>query len=91
MKYIVADIRISESIYREVPFIFPEFMVHSLFAECIPGIARKHEWRLAGFISAGFMEIDGECHGKSESMKLTSRPEEDTLLIRMINYGVGIR
>ena len=38
-------------------------------------------------ISAGFI-TDGQCHGHSESMKLTARPDEDTLLLNRLKEGL---
>jgi len=38
-------------------------------------------------ISAGFI-TDGQCHGHSESLKLTARPVEDTLLLARLKEGL---
>lgn len=43
-------------------------------------------------ISAGFYNVDtGNCAGKSESMDLESRAEEDARLIKFVDYGHGIK
>ena len=56
---------------------FPWFIQHSHFAECVKQ-ASPHYPMLP--ISAGFI-VDSKCEGESESLRLSSRPKEDTQLI----------
>lgn len=60
----------------EVIYIFPSNIVHRDFAN---KIVPRSRWRGAGFVSK---QVDGKhfCHGKSESMGVASRPEDNVLL-----------
>jgi hypothetical protein len=93
MKYIVVKVD-DGKIPREYPILFPEALVHSEVLDAMKfGIQRslekpvKMECVSAGFISC--MCIDAVCHGKSESIGISSRDEDDAL-IKMIDYTHGI-
>ena len=61
--------------------VFPEFIQHSVFADCIRKASPHYPMNP---ISAGFV-VDAQCTGISESLRLKSRPKEDTdLLIKML-------
>lgn len=68
---------------QEMPYIFPNAITHSDFAKRIVGRP----------ISAGFCRLnaDGmwEAYGRSESLRLDSRPSEDSDLLNC--YLVGSR
>ncbi len=58
----------------ELPFIFSELIQHDAVVAVIGNIP----------VSAGFVKINGDkarCFGKSISLKLWSRPEEDSAII----------
>ena len=60
---------------------FPEFIQHSVFSK---HVQEASPYRPMHPISAGFI-VDAQCSGISESMRLKSRPKEDTdLLIKML-------
>ncbi len=86
MKYVVAAIGDEESI-----FTFPRDVDHDRMAEAIEAIRfggpsnwnRKfHKTGEGEMVSAGFVDSEGNCHGRSETLNLDSRPREDTLLLR---------
>ena len=83
MKYIVTkDERGIEGI-----FLFPRTYNHDFFAEVVIGI--RSETNNGGWerfcplpISAGFVSHKLKCFGRSETLGLGSRPEQDTRLLR---------
>lgn len=93
MKYIVLEAETSKGgVQREIPFIFPDHLVHS---EMVHGL--KTALIAQGFkdnakvISAGFYnQMTGSASGDSDSLGVASRGEEDSRLILMADYGVGI-
>ena len=77
MKYIIID----NGMY-ETPVIFDEATDHSMMASDSFGFKKN-------VISAGFVNFSTDglyCHGRSVSLKLESRPEEDA---RIINKMIG--
>lgn len=79
MKYIVTE---REGI--EELFVFPETINHDCMAEVVCRI-KNHthgNWQRIPRrpISAGFINERGECYGRSETLRLDSRNEEDTSL-----------
>ena len=79
MKYIVTK----QSNGTEEIFTFPHEIPHSIMAEAVARLKDQEygDWRrvLRTPISAGFVE-GGQCVGKSESLSLSSRPEDTALL-----------
>lgn len=59
----------------EVLESFDPSIIHSQYVEN-EGIS------VASIISAGFATIHGECYGASTSLGISSRPREDTALLR---------
>lgn len=84
MKYIVTK---DEDGVEEI-FVFPKRYNHDDFAGDINGLRVRdpnnhREWnrKYKEPVSAGF--VDGmKCHGRSETLDLGSRGEQDTLLLR---------
>ena len=74
MKYII----ISNPDGKEYPIIFPSEWGHNEIAQAL---AQPHQ----AIVAAGFIRIgEGdnlECHGKSSSLNIPSRPKWDTALI----------
>ena len=71
MKYIVLEGGIGEA-----PVVFSRELTHRWVAERLRPMAA---------VSAGFVRmVDGEpqCYGKSDSLRLPSRPEADSVLVR---------
>lgn len=60
---------------HEVLETFDPEIIHSAYVES-EGIAR------GSLISAGFATVHGECYGHSTSLGISSRPHEDTALLR---------
>jgi hypothetical protein len=81
MKYIVTK----QSDDTEEIFIFPDAVHHKDMAQAVEHLkyhpADRTAWRrlYREPISAGFVE-GGKCVGNSESLMLTSRPEDTALL-----------
>jgi hypothetical protein len=71
MKYVVFDSYRGKQI-----IIFPKIIQHSTMADDV----HRSSFGAMTAISAGFIE-SGECIGKSESLNMESRGDEDTALI----------
>lgn len=80
----------------EVPIIFPNTFVHAMVADAMKRYAMlerqvigRHEPLVS--VAAGEVQFgDGvNCFGKSATLKLESRGEEDAQLIAMSDYGAG--
>lgn len=73
----------------ELIFTFPYCISHDKMFETICHVRQglNARWTKplihATAISAGFVSNDGICHGKSESLKLSSRPGTDTMLLNI--------
>lgn len=96
MKYIIVGISADNTnqITRELPFIFPDFVTHSEYAETtMHHLAMYNDIRFARMkvVSAGFVDTLGKirCYGESVTLKLQSRPQ-DSEIIRLMNYSHGI-
>lgn len=84
---------------REIPFIFPDSLVHAevakrmthmLLAERPEGYARQVSAVSAGFMSSLNVGGKGACYGDSESLKLKSRDDKDSILINTYDYLHGV-
>lgn len=105
MKYIIlkvtdyADNTTEPDLVREIPFIFPDICIHSDVAEYMTRMLRRErpDGRLreieavsAGFIHSMSIGGKGACNGKSETLNLNSRGDQDTALISTFDYLHGI-
>jgi hypothetical protein len=70
MKFVVHEGSLATEIY-----LFPNFVTHSDFVN-------RMGFDTADVVSAGFVSSDLKCYGDSVSLKLKSRPEVDTALLR---------
>jgi hypothetical protein len=82
MKYIVTEYNGVEEM-----FVFPDTINHDCMAEAL---CRIKNTTSSGWvriprnpISAGFITVDGECYGRSETLNLDSRGIADTVLFDM--------
>lgn len=79
MKYIVTERNGIEEM-----FVFPDTINHDCMAEVINRIKNNSQgnwYRVPRRpISAGFITVDGECYGRSETLNLNSRGVTDTVL-----------
>lgn len=92
MKYIVLKIKIGTTIEKELPFIFPDMLNHDQFAESVIQELRMNHEKDSEVVSAGFCNFfngDPHCEGRSETLNIDSRPE-DNRLISMFNYEHGV-
>lgn len=71
-KYVVFDGHNGEQI-----FVFPKIIQHSVMADMV----EENSFGGLHRVSGGFV-LNGECVGRSESMRLDSRPEVDTELLQ---------
>jgi hypothetical protein len=82
MKYIVTE---RDGI--EEMFVFPDTINHDCMAEVLGRIKNTTHvtWKRVPRrpISAGFITVDGECYGRSETLNLDSRGLPDTVLFDM--------
>lgn len=63
---------------------FPDFIQHSAMSKKVQEASPHKPMRP---VSAGFI-VDSQCVGVSESLRLNSRPKEDTeLLIKLLNIS----
>lgn len=96
MKYIVFEATHGEgpaAIAHEVPIIFPNNLTHQVMAVRV----ERHVKQAYGgdkcqvkVIAAGEITVMGQCFGKSETLGLSSRGEEDSSLINTFDYFHGI-
>lgn len=91
MKYIVLRTEVG-GLSRDIPVIFPDMMVHSIVADSFITACRLHWAKMKiSILSAGeYSVMSKECFGKSESLHVESRGEEDTRLIKMYDYTHGL-
>lgn len=90
MKYIVLKVE-HGGVVREVPIIFPEFLVHANVSAAL--LEHCSELKDGTPIAAGefsSLDIDADCHGKSISLKVESRRLVDSQLINMYDYNHGV-
>jgi hypothetical protein len=82
MKYIVTE---REGI--EEMFVFPDTINHDCMAEVLDRIKDRttgNWYRVHRTpISAGFITVEGECYGRSETLRLDSRGTTDTVMFDM--------
>lgn len=91
MKYIMIKEKTTHY-ERMIPVIFPEMLVHKDVYESILHMMYltnddDNEYEL---VSAGFYNIGDKCSGYSESLKIQSEPERDTMIIDTYNYTHGL-
>jgi hypothetical protein len=96
MKYVVLEVDMGTDTKLEVPFVFPDLLVHKSVAAqmthlCYRNFPKCHNVRCisAGFVSSIDMQVS--CYGKSESLNVISREKEDSALISMCDYGSMIK
>lgn len=93
MKYIMIEVRpdLKDCIIN-IPVIFPDMLVHKLIADQIKAMmVMEHGWSNIKTVSAGFIRMsDLKCYGKSETLNLDSRPEEDTAIIQTYDLMKGL-
>lgn len=106
MKYVVLQVtdhaaRAGEDdMVRELPIIFPEALVHKDMADAVGRVLRRErpDGRMrevvpvaGGFIHSMNVGSKGGCNGKSESLGLASRGEQDDVLIACMDYLHGLK
>lgn len=80
-KYIV--VKTQDEKAEELPFMFPSSVSHDDMMEGIRTSLIKRNWRQCDLISAGFINPHTlVCEGRSETLKVASRPEEDSVLFQ---------
>ena len=91
MKYVVMHVMNKAGLDLEIPFIFPDIIVHLYMATiCKPLLEEHFKEADITVVSAGFCSstaFEDECYGQSESLGVKSRPERDSHLIKMCDYG----
>lgn len=84
MKYIVLGDR-NQPLSEEIMMIFPKTIDHDRFMEVMRMMMLKQEtiggenYSPINKMSAGFVEDDGYCYGRSETLGISSREEDSNL------------
>lgn len=94
MKYVMALLkhRKDPTYSRYVPLIFPDPLVHAVMAENLTHALYQQvdtEVYAVRIVSAGSINDQWECYGKSESLRLDSHPD-DTDIVRTYGYFHGL-
>lgn len=97
MKYIVCQVQKDGKPFVNVPFIFPDIMVHSMvFSQMRALLELQYVSSTAvttviplsaGELSSTTFDSDHTCFGESTSLKIESRLGEDSNLLAMCDYG----
>lgn len=96
MKYVVIELTTGKNdVQREMPFIFPDAVVHSDFYHMISSLfyithpnACNIRAVAAGFVNSTDLAVT--CHGESETLGLKSRSIDDAKLMLIMDYTHGI-
>ena len=73
---------------REFPIVYPDLLVHEDVAIAMKTLPSLKD---ATVVSAGSMDLStGQCWGRSSTLKIESRGEEDRQLINSYPYFHGI-
>lgn len=87
MKYIV--FLVPGKLPRLAPVVFPNWLTHSDVAQALLQSGKMPELTGAVADSAGeYSPLGGVCSGHSETLGLQSKPDRDTRLLLMNDYGV---
>jgi hypothetical protein len=88
MKYIMLRLTQGETV-RDIPILFPEYLVHSQVASALktlPGLELAEPVAAGSFSSLG---LAPKCHGESETLNLSCRPEDsDNIHLHDYFYGM---
>lgn len=72
------------------PVIFPNNLVHAdVASDMLAGSLKGYKADSAGSINLGFGII--QCYGESTTLGLKARPERDERIIKMNDYGGGLK
>lgn len=92
MKYIIMSVvKPGKTLSLEIPFVFPDLIVHKHMADSVVPLLGLHFGTDAIItpVSAGFVSstaFEDDCYGRSESLELSSRLG-DSQLLKMCDYG----
>lgn len=86
--YIVLSIPMGENLVREVPIMYPDFLVHEDVANAIKAVPGMEN---STVVSAGSADLGVmSCSGRSTTLNLESRGRDDEVLINSYPYAHGI-
>lgn len=91
MKYIVMEVKMPKGGTLEIPFVFPDIIVHAMMAQVAKPLCEA-TWPgcITKPIAAGnfcSLDLTCECGDWSETLNLYSRGDTDSQLLRMADYG----
>lgn len=93
MKYVMMEVkqRKQTGFILNIPFLFPEMVTH-IYISTVAKLVCEEHWPDSDIkcISAGFcssMDVNVDCYGESETLKLKSREDIDSNIIKMADYG----
>lgn len=82
------QIPLGSELKRNVPVIYPDFLVHEDVANAFKTINGMEK---ATVISAGHTSLTvDECYGRSSTLNIDSREDEDNRIINAYEYCHGI-
>jgi len=76
MKYII----LKDTIGMEIPIIFPERITHKAMAQHVQHLLMRETQDSTEVVSAGFCSVLATCSGSSESLRISSRPDDSIAL-----------
>jgi len=91
MKYVVLSVKSKSDngIEREIPIIFPNILVHEDVYNHIQILLDLSKNDIKPVSAGEYCPMRGICYGDSFTLKLSSREDKDTNLIKMIDYTGG--
>ncbi len=92
MKYIVMVRKVGGAVH-ELPILFPNELVHAHVARALLRLPGNPYDFLSRVAAAGEVVLDNgaTCFGRSETLNIESRGDEDARLIKLSDYGIGIK
>ncbi|WP_260524279.1 hypothetical protein [Serratia sp. PL7] len=90
MKYIM--LRVNKPMAREIPIIFPDNLVHADVVNAMRMLVAYPGIEDATVVSAGYcnLNLSAECYGKSETLGISSRESDDSIVINTYDYTHGL-
>ena len=84
------QVTLSDVSSLNIPIIFPNVLNHDDMAKATHrNMIRNYNWTTVKVVSAGFINSNGTCHGRSETLNIDSKPE-DTTIIKTYDYTHGM-
>ena len=90
MKYLVFAVPFS-TMTKEFPVVFPDDLTHSeVAAGFLANCAELKNGRVVGAGECSCLDITPKCSGRSSTLNIDSRGDEDTASFIMRDYSAGL-